>query len=104
MTTFNQKRELALAYIREHKESIQVTLWCGYANIIPFCYSRNKDFKSSELESISSDNKIKFVVDYYFDNGFMSEFNVVFANNIKEAVSKGYNLNILKSLRSKLNE
>ena len=103
MTTFNQKREMALSYIREHKESVQVLLWCGYANVIPFCYSRNNDFKQSELLSIGSDNKIKFVVDYYFDNGYISEYNVVYASNIKDAVSKGYNLNILKSLRSNIN-
>lgn len=103
MTTKNQKIEMALAYIRECKFAVQVPLWCGYANVLPFCYHYDNDFHNSELDCINKNNgEIKWVVSYYFDNGAMYENTIVYAKTIKEAVSKGYNIAGLFFLRGAL--
>ncbi|MBR2705546.1 MAG: hypothetical protein IKE91_08780 [Clostridia bacterium] len=105
MTTKNQKIEMALAYMREYKFAVQVPLWCGYANVVPFCYHYNNDFHNSELDCINKENgNIKWVVSYYFDNGFVYEERIVYAKTIKEAVSNGYNMAGLYALRSAINE
>lgn len=97
MTTKNQKIEMALAYLREHKFATQVPFWCGYANVIPFCYHYRNDFNNSELHCINKQTgEINWLVDYYFDNGYIYEFVSVYAKTVKEAVSKGYNLIMLK--------
>lgn len=96
MTTKNQKLEMALSYLRECKFAVQVPIWCGYANVIPFCYHYDNDFNNSELDCINKKTcEIKWVVSYYFDNGAMCESRIVYARTIKEAVSNGYNLAML---------
>lgn len=98
MTTKNQRLEMALAYLREHKEPVQVPFWCGYANVIPFCYHYRNDYNNSELHCINKDTgEIYWVVDYYFDNGQIIEFICTFGKSVKDAVANGYNLSMLRN-------
>ena len=102
MATKNQKIEMSLAYLREHKFAVQVPFWCGYANVIPFCYHYDNDFNNSELNCINKNTgAIKWIVDYYFDNGAMYERVCVYAKTVKEAVSNGYNLGMLRMFGGK---
>lgn len=105
MLTINQKRAKALDLIRAIDAKI-IYFWCGYCIVTVFnkhLHYRKwlEDIKPlSDLDCIDKCNgKILFMVDFYFDNGYISEFNRCWAFGFEEAARETLTFTMLENLK-----
>ena len=100
----NERKLFAYNFVKKFKKPIKVWLWCGYAlvtifnkhaNVVYWCDS---DLRS-DLGCINDKGEILFLVDFYFDNGQVSEFNRVWAYDVKDAVSRCYDFAMLRNMK-----
>jgi hypothetical protein len=98
------RKQFAYNFVKQFTKPVKVWLWCGYA--IVCVYNKSADVKywndtcmRSDLQCINDKGEILFIVDFYFDNGEISEFNRVWAYDFKDAVSRSYDFAMLRNMK-----
>lgn len=100
----NKRKQFAYNFVKNFKKPIKVWLWCGYALVTVYnkhanvVYWNDSDLRS-DLACINDKGEILFLVDFYFDNGQISEFNRVWAYDVKDAISRSYDFAMLRNMK-----
>lgn len=104
----NKKLEKAWNIVRYYQQK-KIVFWCGYALVTVFNKHENVKYwlerNRTDSECIDKKTgKVLFLVDCYFDNGYLSEFNRVWANDFEEAFREVFTFSMLDNLKGVLYE
>lgn len=99
-----EQRLKAYHFVKEHVKPIRVWIWFGYALVTVYNKHANVKYWNdsvlrSDLECINDKGEILFIVDFYFDNGHISEFNRIWAYDETDAISRVYDFALLRNMK-----